>query len=432
MAENGSAPGRTPPVVTSLAAVGAGFLAWCAVTACFTPRQRYHMQAGIDPTSDEFLQFLESTGPSQVYRGSAVQVLTDGTVFYGSMLEAIRGAERTINLEAFVMNPGVVTDAFTDALGERARAGVRVSIVLDAIGAKKMFGRPLARLKEAGCRLYFYQQAHWHRLARINNRTHRELLIIDGRTAFTGGPGIADYWLNTEGGEPPWRDTALRLEGPVVAALQGVFAENWLESSSEILAGDAYYPPLEQKGSTAALVFKSSPADRATVARVLFHSLIASARESIRISTPYFVPDRGMREALIRAAGRGVQVDVLVPGGDHADQPLLRVASRHWFGELLEGGVRLHEYRASMLHQKLLLVDRWWVVMGTTNVDNRSFEHNDEVNVAFPDKALAGHMSALYDRDLTQSVTVTLDAWRQRSIAERAASQVAWVLDRQQ
>jgi cardiolipin synthase A/B len=191
-------------------------------------------------------------------------------------------------------------------------------------------------------------------------------------------------------------------------------------------------PPLAENDAVNAFVFKSSPADRSTVSRVLFHSLIACARESTRICTPYFVPDRGMREALIHAARRGVKVEVLVPGGEHADQPLLRVASRHWFGELLGGGVRVHEYLASMLHQKLLLVDDWWVVAGTTNLDNRSFEHNDEVNVAFPDAGLARQITELYERDLRQSARVTLDEWRQRSLAERAVSHVAWVLDRQQ
>jgi cardiolipin synthase len=165
---------------------------------------------------------------------------------------------------------------------------------------------------------------------------------------------------------------------------------------------------------------------------MLFHSLIACARETIRISTPYFIPDRGMRDALTDAARRGVHVDVLVPGGKHADQPLVRVASRHWFGELIQGGVHVHEYQASMIHQKLLIVDDWWVVMGTTNMDNRSFEHNDEVNVAFPDEGLARQISELYSRDLTQSTPVDLAEWRGRSLTERAVSQVAWVLDRQQ
>ncbi|MEN3336376.1 MAG: cardiolipin synthase [Acidobacteriota bacterium] len=432
MAENGRSPSSTSPLVKTLATVGAGFLSWAAIAACFTPRQRYNLKERLDPKSDELLKFLEATAPSQVYRGNSVTVITDGREFYRAMVAAIRSAERTINLEAFVMNPGHIADEFIDALLARAQAGVRVSIVLDAFGAKKMFGKPLRRLKSGGCRVNFYQRAQWYSLARLNNRTHRELLIVDGRKAFTGGPGIADYWAKTDGGEPPWRDTAFQIEGPVVAGLQGVFAENWLESSSEILAGADYYPALDEAGSVAALVFKSSPADRSTVSRMLFHSLIACARESIQISTPYFIPDRGMRDALTQAARRGVQVDVLVPGGTHADQPLLRVASRHWFGELLKGGVHVHEYQASMIHQKLLLVDRWWVVMGTTNMDNRSFEHNDEVNVAFPDEGLARHMSELYARDLSQSTRVTFEELRDRSLAERAASHVAWVLDRQQ
>ena len=406
MAENGRSP-RTPALVKSLATVGAGFLGWVTIAALFTPRQRFHLHTALDPRSEELLKFLEATAPSQAYRGNNVQVMADGAMFYRSMVEAIRSAERTIDLEAFVMNPGVVADSFIDALVERARAGIRVNIVLDAFGAKKMFGQPLRRLKDGGCRVNFYQRATWYSLGRINNRTHRELLIIDGKTAFTGGPGIADYWAKEDSGEPPWRDTAFRIEGPVVAGLQGVFAENWLESSSEIIAGDAYYPPLEPCGSIAALVFKSSPADRSTVSRMLFHSLIACARESIRISTPVLhTRPRDARGAHRCRQARGA-------GGcararRKARRPaLLRVASRHWFGELLTGGVRVHQYQASMIHQKLLIVDDWWVVMGTTNMDNRSFEHNDEVNVAFPDEGLAWQIWHCTLAHLSQSIAAS-------------------------
>jgi cardiolipin synthase len=398
----------------------------------FTPRLRYHMPTTLDPESDEFLGFLENSSPSQVYRDNDVQVLKDGDTFCPAMLDAIRQARRTINLECFVFKPGQIADAFVEALTERAGAGVTVTVVLDAIGGFSMTGTPLRRLREAGCRVTFYQTARWYTLTRINNRTHRELLIVDGCVAFTGGPGIADYWRYPIDGEPPWRDTSLRLAGPIVAALQGVFAENWLEASGELLAGDHYYPALRPEGAVRGLVFKSSPADRTTVSRVLFHSLIACARQTIRISTPYFIPDRGMREALIHAARRGVRVEVLVPGGTNADQPLLRIASRKWFGELLRGGVRIFEYERAMIHQKLLLVDSYWAVMGTTNMDNRSFEHNDEVNVAFPDRNVAAGLERLYEVDLALARPVTLREWEGRPPFEKAVSQIAWVLDRQQ
>lgn len=419
-------------VKTALAVFGGAVLAYTAAVVLFTPRLRYRMRTRLDPGSDDFRYFLECACPSQLYEANRVEVLVDGEQFYPAMLAAIRGARRTINLECYVFRPGRVADEFIAALTERAGAGVVVTIVIDAVGSFSMRGARLRQLREAGCRVTFYQTARWYTATRVNNRTHRELLIVDGMIAFTGGPGIADWWQFGAGGEPQWRDTSLRLEGPVVGALQGVFAENWLEAAGEVLAGDDYYPRLEARGDAAALVVKSSPSDRTTVSRVVFHALISSARDHVFISTPYFIPDRGMREALVRAAQSGVRVEVLVPGGAHADQPLLRVASRKWFGELLRGGVKIFEYQRSMIHQKLLLVDGEWAVLGTTNFDNRSFEHNDEINVAFPDRRLATELRTLFERDRAQAREMTLAEWQARPAIEKAVSQVAWVLDRQE
>jgi cardiolipin synthase A/B len=347
------------------------------------------------------------------------------------MIDAIRKAERSIDLECYIFHPGEAASAFIDALAERARAKVTVTIVVDAIGSySRLSGEPLNILREAGCRIETYQAFTWYRLARLNNRTHRELLIVDGRVAFIGGAGIADQWFHGRPGRKPWRDTMARVEGPVVAALQGVFVENWLECCGEILVGNAYFPDLTPAGDTTAFVVKSSPSDRATVSRVAFQLLIESAHREVCITTPYFLPDKAFRRCLIDVAARGVKITVVVPGKE-TDQKWVRLASRRMYQELLEGGLKIHEYRG-MTHCKSLVVDRLWGVLGTTNLDNRSFEHNDEVNLFMRDEAIANRLLEDFWRDVENSDEVTLPVLSRRPILERVVSPVAWILERQQ
>ena len=419
------------PVVSALAGVGAGFLAWWTLVTFFSPRLKYRMRASVAPDSNAFAALLEASCPARRSAGNRVEILKNGDVFYPAMLAAIRSAQRSINLEAYVFKAGRVLDAYVDALSARARAGVTVSLTLDAAGSFTIRAGYLARLRAAGCRVEFYDHGSWNLADRLDNRTHRELLIVDGAVAFTGGPGVADYWLYPSHGAPPWRDTSLRLEGPIVADLQGVFAENWLESSGEVLAGEEYYPPLQPMGRTSALVVKSSPADRSTPAHLLFFALIACAQRTVHISTPYFVPDQTMRDALAAAARRGVGVRLLVPG-PYADQKVVHVNSRQSFGALLTAGVRIFEYLPSMIHQKLLLVDGAWAVLGTTNMDNRSFELNDEINVAFQGPNMTSTFQDIYDADLDSAQELSLEDWRRRSPWEKAFGRVGWVLDRQE
>jgi cardiolipin synthase len=242
---------------------------------------------------------------------------------------------------------------------------------------------------------------------------------------------VADWWFLPGDDRPPWRDTMARIEGPLVGALQGVFTENWLECGGEILTSPEEWPPPAPAGDTEALLVKSSPADRTTTSRILFQMLIDGATSSIDISTPYLLPDRAMRLALVGAVRRGVPVRLLVPG-PRTDQRLVRLASRRMYGELLRGGVRIHEYRPSMMHAKVLMVDRLWAVIGTTNIDNRSFEHNDEVNAAFRDAAVTERLAGDFERDLAVSDEVTLERWRRRSLAEKCVGPVCWFLERQQ
>ena len=415
-----------------LAITGGVFLAWLALVIFFTPGINYHLARRTSVYDDDFLYTIQSTCQAALHHGNRVTIFTDGPAFYPAMLEAIRRATHSINMECYIFQGGRIADQFIDALAERARNGVNVTIVVDAIGSFNLWGRPVARLRAAGCRIQSYQAMRWYSLHRINNRTHRELLVIDGQTAFVGGAGIADWWaFPTKGRRRPWRDTMARVEGPVVAALQGVAAENWLECCGEILTGPDYFPDLKPCGDTTAFVVKSSPSDRATASRVAFQLLMEAADRTIRISTPYFLPDRALRKALVEIAARGVAVTVIVPGR-HTDQQWVRLASRRMWGQLLSAGIRIFEYRPSMTHMKALIVDEEWSVLGTTNVDNRSFEHNDEVNVALRDAALAARLLQDYERDLAASDEITFDRWRRRSILEKIVGPFVWILERQQ
>jgi cardiolipin synthase A/B len=414
-----------------LTIVGGAFIAWLIVAFLFTPHIPYHIEEDIDATSDHFSHVLESICQTHLEHGNRVEVLTDGDAFYPAMLDAIHGARETINMEAYIFKRGAIADRFIAALCERAKAGVRVTLVIDAVGSLGTYRRYKAQLKAAGACIEVYQPFTWYRLARLNNRTHRELLIVDGDVAFVGGAGIADWWGLPSDGKPMWRDTMARIEGPVVSDLQGVFAENWLECCGEILTGPAIYKPHHPVGDVPAFAIKSSPADRATASRALFQILIGAANAKVLVATPYFLPDRAFREAIRGALARGVTMTVIVPGS-HTDQRWVRLASRRMYGQMLEAGVRIFEYEPGMLHVKSLLVDDLWAVVGTTNLDNRSFEHNDEVNVAFRSAEVNARLTRDFEADLARSHEIVLAKWRKRPLWEKLVGTTAWILERQQ
>jgi cardiolipin synthase len=411
--------------------LGIAFVVWFVLVLLFTPRIDYHVTLPLRPDSDEFLHVVQSTCQAALWGGNTAAVLTNGPQFYPAMRDAIRAAEASVNLEAYIFSSGEVADMLIDAMIDRARAGVEVRLVLDALGSAGLRNACVARLRDAGCRVAFYQSLAWHRLHRINNRTHRELLVVDGRLAFTGGAGAADWWMKAHRGTPAWRDTMVRLEGPIVASLQGVFAENWLECCGEILTGPRHFPALARVGGVELMLVKSSPSDRATASRVVFQMLIEGAARDVDISTPYFLPDRALRRALVRTARRGVRVRVLVPGAS-TDQRLVRLASRRMYRELLDGGVQIFEYRPAMTHVKALIVDGIWAVTGTTNIDNRSFEHNDEVNVAARSAEVAARFHQDFESDLHASDEIRLQEWESRPVLEKLVGPICWILERQQ
>ena len=411
--------------------IGIAFIIWLTLVTLFTPAIPYHVETTVDPRSDQFIHVLESACQTTLEPGNKVDIFTDGPAFYPAIIEAIRAATETVNMECYIFKSGEVADQFIAVLSERARAGVRVTLVMDAVGSFGNYRNIAGRLRPSGCRVEPYQRLMWYRLARLNNRTHRELLVVDGELAFVGGAGIADWWMKPLEGKPIWRDMAARIEGPVVGAIQGIAAENWLECCGAILSGQDIYKDLPAVGDSGAFVVKSSPADRATASRVLFQTLIEGAERSVRISTPYFLPDKAFRRALKRVVARGVSVTAIVPG-PVTDQRFLRLASRRSYGALIKAGVHIREYQPGMTHVKTMIVDDLWSVIGSTNLDNRSFEHNDEMNVAIRDPGIAERLTRDFDADVHNSREISFAEWRKRPIWEKLIGTLAWLLERQQ
>ena len=387
--------------------------------------------------SERFRRTLSALAGSTMYAANQVHVLANGEVFYEAELQAIRDARDSIHLEAYIFQRGEVTRRFLQALAERAAAGVAVRVVLDAVGCFLTTRGYLAPLLQAGGYVSFYHPIRWYNLPRINNRTHRELLIIDGKVGFLGGAGFADHWLRRHGHgprkKPRWRDTMFRIEGDIVRAMQSVFAENWLESSGRILFDSRYFPSADVKGPTEGMIVGSSPTfGGSTRNRMLYQTLLAAAQRSIHITTPYFLPDRSARSELVRAIReRGVKVVILTPGR-HADHLLTRRSSRRLYGDLLRAGASIYEYQPSMLHAKVLIVDGTWSVVGSTNFDHRSFGLNDEVNLAAYDPELGARLEADFARDVADSRRVSYKSWRRRPLVERGHELLGWLLERQQ
>lgn len=383
--------------------------------------------------SDAFLSVLEALSDAPANRTGRFEVLTNGPEFYPAELDAIRNARHSVNLEAYIFQRSEIGNLYLEALTERARAGVPVSVVLDAFGSAGVGKRYFQPLLEAGGKVAFYNSPTWYRLLQLDNRTHRELLIVDGQIAFIGGAGFADQWFKGVRNHPLWRDTMLRVEGAAVPNLQATFAENWLAATGELLAGRAWFPEIHCPDPTAALVVNSTPTiGGSTRARVLFQLLLASARHSITITTPYFLPDRSLTHELCRAIEeRHIRLRILVPGRK-SDHLLTRSTSRGGYGKLLKSGAEVYEYQPAMIHAKVLVVDQLWTIVGSTNFDNRSFGLNDEVNLAVRDATLAERMEADFARDLRESRRITLDEWRHRPVTERAPELLGWIFERQQ
>jgi cardiolipin synthase len=368
-------------------------------------------------------------GPA-IVPGNRVTPLYNGREIFPAMLAAIRSARRTITFETYIYWSGEIGREFAEALAERSRAGVRVHVLLDWVGSSRMDERYLELLQQNGVEVERYHPPHWYNLSRLNNRTHRKLLVVDGRVAFTGGVGIADAWQGDAQDPEHWRDTHFRIEGPVVSQVQATFLDNWMKVRGETLHGDAYFPHLERVGDADAHMFSSSPTAGAESMHLMYMLAITAAERTIDLASAYFVPDPLTLQTLRAAIERGVRVRIIVPG-PFTDAALVQQAGRASWGELLRAGAEIHQFQPTMYHCKVLVVDGRFVSVGSTNFDNRSFSLNDEANLNVYDTGLAQRETEAFERDLARSRRVSLAEWEARPWTEKLAERTAALLGSQ-
>jgi len=366
----------------------------------------------------QFLRTMSHLLGPPLVGGNHVQELINGDEIFPPMLAAIRAARRTITFETFIYWSGDIGREFAEALAERAQAGVKVHVLVDWVGSLKMDDELLDLMEDAGVELHKYHPLHWYHLARMNNRTHRKLLVVDGTVGFTGGVGIADEWLGDAQDADHWRDSHFRIEGPAVAHMQAAFLDNWMKTSGEVLHGEDYFPPLQPVGEHYAQVFKSSANEGSESVRLMYLLSIASARKTIYIANAYFVPDDLSVETLVRALERGVKVRIILPGTRIDSEPVRRASRARW-GDLLEAGAEIYEYQPTMYHCKVMVVDDVWVSVGSTNFDSRSFRLNDEANLNIYDHAFAQRQIDIFEDDLKKSRQITYAEWQHRPWNEK-------------
>ncbi len=362
--------------------------------------------------------------------GNLVDNLENGVEIFPAMLEAVRGARHNINFETYIYWSGEIGREFAEALSERARAGVEVQVLIDWVGSQKMEKELLDMLTTAGVHVERYHPLNWYHMGRINNRTHRKLLIVDGKVGFTGGVGIADNWNGDANSPGHWRDSHYRLQGPAVAQMQAAFMDNWIKTTGTVLQGEEYFPALPAVGDVRAQVFTSSPSGGGDSMLLMYLLAITAAEHTIDLSAAYFVPDDLTRRAIRAALERGVIVRIIVPG-EQIDADVVRRASRAQWGELLEAGAEIHEFQPTMFHCKMLIVDRLMVSVGSTNFDNRSFRLNDEANLNVYDAEVAAHVSAVFEKDLKRSRRISYDAWKARPWHEKVLEHASSLLSSQ-
>jgi cardiolipin synthase A/B len=362
--------------------------------------------------------------------GNRVELLVNGVQIFPAMLAAIDAADQSINLLSYIYWEGDIAREVANALSAAARRGVKVRVVLDAVGANRLDTGLVDQMREAGAEVAWFNPVRWYSLGRFNHRTHRKVMVVDGRLGFTGGVGIASEWTGNAEDADHWRDDHFRFEGPVVRYLQGAFAENWRQATGEVLSGARVFPEIEPAGGARMAVINSGPAGATSEIGLTYWLMFHGARERIYAATPYFVPDPDLEIGLHDAARRGIDVRLLVPN-DHQDSRLVRYASQTWYADLLRAGVRIYEYQPTLMHVKSVSVDREWAIVGSANFDNRSFIINFEISVAVFDAGFVKELGDSFEQDLRHAREITLGDVEGWSLLARARNRLARTLREQ-
>ena len=396
-----------------------------------TQREREsHVRVPDFRSFEQALPSIANLTGSAIQEGNSVQVLQNGDQFFPALFADIANAKESIHLETYVWWKGEICDRLARALAGKARQGVEVRLTLDATGSTKGDDELFEEIANAGGRISYYHPFQIQDLGLVNNRTHRKLAVFDGRVAHVFGHGIAKEWTGNGQDEEHWRDTGVRLEGPIVNAVQGVFAENWVEMTAEVLAGDKYFPRLGAAGNVRAHMTASSPHGGVSQLEMLYKLAIASAQKELIIQNPYFIPDGELVGLLGRAVQRGVNVRLMVPG-PVTDSSVVRHAGHRQFEELLRRGIKIYEYQKTLSHQKVMIVDGLWSHVGSTNFDDRSLDINDEASVGLIDPGVAAQLEAAFKADLRDARELNLQTWSQRSLWHKFQDRVSYMLNEQ-
>jgi cardiolipin synthase len=379
---------------------------------------------------DDLVQSIAGLTQGTCVEGNRIELLQNGA-FWERLFAEIDAAEETINFETFLAKDGILTRRMTDALCRKAKQGVEVRLMLDGNGGRAYAKSQLEELRKAGVKVRKYHQLRPWNLGLMNNRDHRKILIADGRIGFVGGHCLTDNWLGDAQDKQHFRDITVRVEGPVVAQLQSVFAENWIEETGEVPGGTKFFPELAPVGKASAHAVWLSPSGSPSTLKLLHYMLIHAAKKRITIQNPYFLPDPDARKALIEAVERGVEVRVMLPADTASDSPLVQHASHHHYGTLLKRGVRLFDYERTLLHQKVMTIDGCCSAVGSTNFDDRSFEVNDEVSLVIHDEAIAQELEEIFERDLQYARERHLDEWKHRPATHKLRDFASFLFNEQ-
>lgn len=392
-------------------------------------RRRPHLSSSFE-ASDSLHCTVAGLGQSSCVSGNKVELIQDGA-FFDRLYTDLDAAAKSINLETFLAKEGKVTRRLTEILERKAREGVQVRLLLDGSGGKDYGKADIKRLEEAGCRVRKFHPMVLSNFGHFNNRTHRKIVVIDGRIGYVGGHCLVDTWLGKAEGKEHFRDITARVEGPVLTQLQAAFTDNWIEETGEVIGGDDFFPKLEKAGEVEAHIVYAAPAGGPSTLKVLHYVAIRSAKRSITIQNPYFLPDPEARKSLVEAVERGVEVRIMIPHESVTDSAIVQHASHHHYGTLLKGGVKIFDYKHTLLHQKVFTIDGEWSSIGSTNFDDRSFEINEEVSLVAFNADIARQLEEIFESDLQRAEERHLDEWKKRPVLHKLRDGLSFLFNEQ-